>query len=135
LFFCWLYQIWSPIFWLLYILFWFLGKFDLIFRKIFSFYFGRKTLSISCKKFKNILLFVDYIKFDHQSFDCYIFCFEFFFESFFQFLPLKFNLIWFMYQLWSLFFNCYLFFSYHFFYWNFLSIIFGLHFLITIYFI
>jgi hypothetical protein len=28
-------------------------------------------------KLKNILLIIDYIKFDHQSFDCYIFCFYF----------------------------------------------------------
>ena len=48
-------------------------KFDLVSRKVFSFYFGRKTLSESCEKFKNIILFVDYIKFDPQTFDCYIY--------------------------------------------------------------
>jgi len=37
------------------------GKFSLIFRKVFSFYFGRKTLSENCEKFKNIILFADYI--------------------------------------------------------------------------
>jgi hypothetical protein len=37
------------------------GKFGLIFRKVFSFYFERKTLSGSCEKFKNIILFADYI--------------------------------------------------------------------------
>jgi len=37
------------------------GKFGLIFRKVFSFYFGRKTLSENCEKFKNIILFADYI--------------------------------------------------------------------------
>jgi uncharacterized protein YpbB len=45
-------------------------KFSLVFRKVFSFYFGRKTLSGSCKKFKNIILFADYIKFGPQTFDC-----------------------------------------------------------------
>jgi hypothetical protein len=35
--------------------------------------FGRKTLSESCEKFRNIILFVDYIKFDPQTFDCYIY--------------------------------------------------------------
>ena len=49
------------------------GKFDLVFRKIFSFYFGRKTLSGSCEKFRNVILFVDYIKFGPQTFDCYIY--------------------------------------------------------------
>jgi uncharacterized protein YlzI (FlbEa/FlbD family) len=44
-------------------------KFSLVFRKVFSFYFGRKTLSGSCEKFKNIILFADYIKFDPQTFD------------------------------------------------------------------
>jgi hypothetical protein len=36
------------------------------------------------------MLFDDYIKFDHQTFDCYIFYFEYFF---FQFHPLEFDLI------------------------------------------
>jgi hypothetical protein len=49
------------------------GKFDLVFRKMFSFYFGRKTLSGSCEKFKNIILFANYIKFGPQTFDCYIY--------------------------------------------------------------
>jgi len=44
-------------------------KFDLIFKKVFSFYFGRKTLSENYEKFKNIILFADYIKFDLQTFD------------------------------------------------------------------
>ena len=64
-------------------------KFDLIFRKVFYFYFGWKTLFSSCEKFRNIMLFVDYIKFDPQTFDCYIF----YFEYFFQFCLLEFNLI------------------------------------------
>jgi hypothetical protein len=48
-------------------------KFDLVSRKVFSFYFGRKTLSGSCEKFRNIILFVDYIKFGFQTFDIYIY--------------------------------------------------------------
>jgi hypothetical protein len=39
----------------------------------FSEKFGRKTLSGSCEKFRNIILFADYIKFDSQNFDCYIY--------------------------------------------------------------
>jgi hypothetical protein len=48
-------------------------KFGLIFKKVFSFYFGENTLSGSCKKFRNIILFADYIKFGSQTFDCYIY--------------------------------------------------------------
>jgi hypothetical protein len=39
------------------------GKFGLVFKKVFSFYFGWKTLSGSCEKFRNVILFADYIKF------------------------------------------------------------------------
>jgi hypothetical protein len=35
--------------------------------------FGRKTLFENCKKFKNVILFTDYIKFGPQTFDCYIY--------------------------------------------------------------
>jgi hypothetical protein len=48
-------------------------KFDLVSRKVFSFYFGWKTLSENYKKFRNIIIFADYIKFDPQTFDCYIY--------------------------------------------------------------
>ena len=48
-------------------------KFGLVSRKVFSFYFERKTLSESCEKFRNIILFADYIKFDPQTFDFYIY--------------------------------------------------------------
>jgi len=48
-------------------------KFGLVFKKVFSFYFGRKILSGSCEKFRNVILFADYIKFDPQTFDCYIY--------------------------------------------------------------
>jgi hypothetical protein len=51
-------------------------KFSLVFIKVFFFYFGCNILSRNYKKSKNILLFVDYIKFGYQSFDYYIFCFE-----------------------------------------------------------
>ena len=48
-------------------------KFDLVSRKVFSFYFLQKTLFGSCEKFRNVILFVDYIKFDPQTFDCFIY--------------------------------------------------------------
>jgi hypothetical protein len=48
-------------------------KFDLVFRKMFFFYFRRKTISGSCEKIRNIILFANYIKFDLQTFDCYIY--------------------------------------------------------------
>jgi hypothetical protein len=49
------------------------GKFGFVSRKVFSFYFGRETLSGSCEKFRNVILFADYIKFGPHSFDCYLF--------------------------------------------------------------
>jgi hypothetical protein len=45
---------------------WFSGK-------CFPEKFRRKTLFESCEKFKNIILFVDYIKFGLRIFDCYIY--------------------------------------------------------------
>jgi hypothetical protein len=54
----------------------------------FSFILGRKYFLEVIKKHRNIMLFIDYIKFDSQTFDCYIFCFEFVF----QFHPLEFDL-------------------------------------------
>jgi hypothetical protein len=45
-------------------------KFGLISRKVFSFYFERETLSKSCEKFKNIILFADYVKFGPHTFYC-----------------------------------------------------------------
>jgi len=41
--------------------------------KCFPEKFGQKTLSRSCEKFRNVILFADYIKFDPQTFDCYIY--------------------------------------------------------------
>jgi len=49
------------------------GEFSLVFRKVFSFYFGRKTLSESYEKFRNVILFTDYIKSGPQTFNCYIY--------------------------------------------------------------
>jgi len=59
-------------------------KIGMVFRKMFSFYFGQKTLSGSCKKFRNVILFADYIKFGPQTFDCYIY---FVLIFFFNFIP------------------------------------------------
>jgi hypothetical protein len=84
-------------------------NFGLVFWKVFSFYFGRKTLSGSCEKFRNVILFSDYIKFGHQTFDCYIYILFWIFV--FQFYPLEFN---FYINFGPYFYNCYLLFSYHF---------------------
>ena len=84
------------------------GKFNLVFRKMFSFYFGRKTLSGSCEKFRNVILFAFNIKFGPQTFDCYIY---FVLNICFQFHPLEFN---FYIKFDPHFYNCYLFFPYHF---------------------
>jgi hypothetical protein len=96
--------------------FWIKEKLNLICRKIFSFYLGRTTLFKSYKKIKNILLFVNYIKFDYLSFDWYIFCFE----SFFFNPPYRIWFINFYINFGSYFFSCYLFIFY--FLINFLSI-------------
>ena len=81
-------------------------KFGLVSRKVFSFYFGRKTLSGSCEKFRNVILFVDYIKFGPQTFDClYILCFEYLFFNF-----ISYNLIFIL----TLVFIFILLFPYHF---------------------
>jgi len=84
------------------------GKFSLIFREVFFFYFGWKTLSRSYEKFRNIILFADYIKFGPQTFDCYTFCLNFFF----QFHHLKFD---FYINFDPYFYDYYLFLSSHFF--------------------
>jgi len=81
---------------------WFSGK-------CFPEKFGRKTLSRSCEKFKNIILFADYIKFGLQTFNCYIY---FVLNIYFQFHLLKFN---FYINFGHHFYNCYLLFPYHFF--------------------
>ena len=83
-------------------------KFGLISRKVFSFYFGRKTLSKNYEKFKNFILLNDYIKFGSQTFDCYIY---FVLNIFFSISSLQID----FYINFSLYFyNCYLLFPYHF---------------------
>ena len=76
--------------------------------KCFSKKFERKTLSKSCEKFKNIILFIDYIKFYNQTFDC---CIYFVFDIYFSIYLLKFN---FYINFGLYFYNCYLSFPYHF---------------------
>jgi hypothetical protein len=83
-------------------------KFRLVSMKMFSFYFGRKTLFESCEKFRNFILFADYIKFSPQIFYCYIY---FVLNIFFQFHPLEFN---FYIKFGPHFCNCYLLFPYYF---------------------
>jgi hypothetical protein len=82
-------------------------KFGLVFRKVFSFYFGRKTLSGSCEKFRSVILFADYIKFDLKL----LIAIYILFWIFFQFHHLEFN---FYINFVSHFYNCYLLFPYHF---------------------
>ena len=77
-------------------------------KSVFFFNFGRKIFFRSCEKFRNVILFVDYIKFGSQTFDCYIY---FVLNIFFQFHPLEFN---FYINFGSYFYNCYLLFPYHF---------------------
>jgi len=78
--------------------------------KCFPEKFGWKTLSGSCEKFRNIILFTDYIKFGPQTFNCYIYIL--FWIFIFQFHLLKFN---FYINFGPHFYNCYLFFPYYFF--------------------
>ena len=85
-------------------------KFGLISRKVFFWKFKRKTLSGSCEKIRNVILFADYIKFGPQTFNCYI-CILFWIFIF-QFHLLKFN---FYINFCPYFYNCYLLFPYHFF--------------------
>jgi len=87
------------------------GKISLVSRKVFSFDFERKTLFGNYEKFRNIILFADYIKFGPQTFDCYIYIYILFWIFIFQFHPLEFN---FYINFSPHFYNCYLFFPYHF---------------------
>jgi len=48
-------------------------KFGLVSEKCFPEKFGWKIFFGSCEKFRNIILFADYIKFGSQTFDCYIY--------------------------------------------------------------
>jgi hypothetical protein len=96
-------------------------KIYLVFKKMFSFYFRWKILSENCEKFRNVILFTDYIKFDSQTFDCYIYIYILFWIFVFQFHPLEFN----FYINFS--HDFYFTFPLSFFNWNFLSIKFGSH--------
>jgi len=100
------------------------GKFGLNSRKVFFFYFGRKTLSRSCEKFRNIILFADYIKFSPQTFDWYIFYLNLFFSI--SSLKIWFNFI-FILTLVLIFMIVICFSLIIFFNWNFLSIKFSSH--------
>jgi len=62
------------------------------FQELFYYYFGWSIFFRCYKRFKNIMLFVDYIKFNLQYFDWYIFCFIFYFILILSFRVL-FNLI------------------------------------------
>jgi hypothetical protein len=94
----------------------------LFLKKCFPEKFGRKTLSESCKKFRNVILFADYIKFDplifyfslslSLSLYIYIYIYILFWIFIFQFHLLKFNLY---INFSSYFYNFYLLFPYHFF--------------------
>jgi hypothetical protein len=83
-------------------------KFGLVSRKVFSFYFGWKTLSGSCEKFRNVILFVDYI---NLVLKLLIAIYILFWIFVFEFHPLEFN---FYINFGPYFYNCYLFFPYHF---------------------
>jgi hypothetical protein len=86
-----------------------LKKIWLHFHKSIFLLFWRETLSGSCKKFRNIILFADYIKFDPQTFDCYIY---FVWNIIFQFHSLEFN---FYINFGPYFYNFYFFFPLSFF--------------------
>jgi hypothetical protein len=85
-------------------------KLDLVSRKVFSFYFGRKTLSESCEKFRNVILFTDYIKLVLKLLIA-IYIYILFWIFIFQFYPLEFN---FYINFGHYFYNCYLLFPYYF---------------------
>ena len=57
--------------------------------KCFPGKFRRKTFSESCEKFRNVILFADYIKFGSQNFNCYIYIYIYIycFDFFFNFIP------------------------------------------------
>jgi len=83
-------------------------KFGLVSRKVFFFLFWAENTFRKLWKFRIVILFADYIKFDPQTFDCYIYIL--FWIFIFQLHPLKFN---FYINFGPHFYNCY-FFSYHF---------------------
>jgi len=76
-------------------------KFSLVFKKVFSFYFEWKTLFRVVKNLKmlcNLLILSNLVL---KLLIAIYFVLNLVFS--FQFYPLKFDLIWFIYQLWSLF--------------------------------
>jgi hypothetical protein len=89
-------------------------KIWLSFQKNIFLLFWVKIFSGSCEKFKNIILFADYIKFGSQNFNCYIYIYIYIyilFWFFFQFYSLEFN---FYINFGPHFYNFYLSFPYHF---------------------
>ena len=96
-------------------------KFNLVFRKIFSFYFGRKTFSESCGK--HFLKVVKKLKISYYLLiisnlvlklliAIYIYIYIYIvLNIYFSISPLEFN---FYINFGPHFYNCYLFFSYHF---------------------
>ena len=97
------------------------GKFGLVFRKVFSFYFGRKTLSESCE---NLEMLYYLLIISNLVLKLLIAIYILFWIFIFQFHPLEFN---FYINFDPYFYNCYLFFPYYFFNWIFLSIKFCPH--------
>jgi len=94
------------------------------FQESVFFYFGWKTLYRSCEKFKNIMLFADYINLVLKLLIVIYFVLNFLFSI--PSLRIWFNLM-FISTLILIFYDCYLLFSYHFLNWIFLSIKFGPH--------
>jgi hypothetical protein len=45
----------------------------LVSRKVFSWKIWAENTFRNYEKFRNVILFADYIKFDSQTFDCYIY--------------------------------------------------------------
>jgi len=83
-------------------------KFDLIFRKVFSLYFRRKTLSKSCE---NLEMSYYLLIISNLLLKFFIVIYILFWIFVFQFYPLKFN---FYINFGPHFYNCYLLFHYHF---------------------
>jgi hypothetical protein len=86
----------------------FLSKYNMVWFPEKCFFFWKKTLYRNCEKFRNVVLFADYIKFGPQTFDCYIYIYI---EFFFSISSIR---IWFYINFGLYFYNCYLFFSYYF---------------------
>jgi hypothetical protein len=83
-------------------------KFGLVSRKVFSFYFGRKTLSGNYKKIRNIIYL---LIISNLILKLLIVIYILFWIFIFQFHPLEFN---FYINFGPYFYNCYFLFPYHF---------------------